>query len=60
MKPSAGLSRVETDQLTPLQLLRLVMNLWCKLNLKERATTNEMKLELEQKQEEEGAAELLP
>ncbi len=59
MTPSAGLSRAETDQFTPLQLslqpFRLVMNLWCKLDLKERATTNEIK----QKQGGEGAEKLL-
>ncbi len=35
---SASLSRAETDQLTPLQLslqmFHLVINLWCKLDLK--------------------------
>ncbi len=37
------------DQFTPLQLslqtFNLLMNVWCKLALKERATTNEIKLE---------------
>ncbi len=54
MTPSAGLSRSETDQFTPLQLslkpFCLVVNLWCKLDLKERTTANEIKLEPEQKQ----------
>ncbi len=40
--PSAGLSRAETDQFTPLQLslqpFCLIMNRWSKLYLKERAT----------------------
>ncbi len=58
---SAGLSRAETDQFIPLQLslqpFRLIVNLWYKLALKERATTNEIKCELEKK---EGATELLP
>ncbi len=47
---SAGLSRVETDQFTPLQLslqpFDLIENLWCKLDFKERETTNEIKCEL--------------
>ncbi len=50
------------DHFTPLQLsLQLfcrLVNLWCKLALKERATINEIKCELEQKQGGEGAAEL--
>ncbi len=40
-------SRAQTAQFTPLQL---VVNLCCKLALKERVTTNEMRCELEQKQ----------
>ncbi len=59
---SAGLSRAETDRVTPLQLFlhpsRLVENLWRKLVLKEGATTYE-KNEPEQKQGGEGAVELL-
>ncbi len=43
--PSAGLSRA--DQFTTLQLslqpFCLVVNLWCKLDLKERVTTKEIK-----------------
>ncbi len=61
--PSAGLSRAETDQFTLLQLslepFHLVVNLWCKLDLKGRVTANNMKCEPEQKQGETGAAELL-
>ncbi len=57
------LSLAETDQFTPLQLFLppfgLVVNLWCKIDLKERATTNVMKYEPEQKQGGEGAAGLL-
>ncbi len=52
------------DQFTPLQLslqpFGLTVNLWCKLDLKERETTNKIKRELEQKQGGEGAAEVLP
>ncbi len=36
-----------------------VMNLWCKPELKQRATTNEIKRALEQKQVGEGAVKLL-
>ncbi len=61
--PSASLRRAETEQFTPLQLsLQLflfIVNLRCKLALNERATTNEIRRELEQKQGGEGAAELL-
>ncbi len=60
---SASLSQAETDQFTPLQLslqpFCLIVNLWCKLALKERVTTNEIKHEPEQKQGS-GAAELHP
>ncbi len=53
------LSGAETDHFTlpqlSLQLFRLVMNLWCKLALKERGTTNEIKHKPGQKQEGEGA-----
>ncbi len=52
------------DQFTPLQLslqpFRLLMNLWCKVALKERWSTNEIKCELEQKRGGEDAVELLP
>ncbi len=48
--PSAGLSRAEMDQFTSSQF---------KLDLKERATTNEIKRE-QREQRGEGAAELLP
>ncbi len=48
------------DQSTALQLslqpFRLILNLWYKLALKERVTTNEVKHEPEQKQGGEGAA----
>ncbi len=58
--PLAGLSQTETDQFTPLQFplqpFRLIVNLWCKLDFKERATTNELTHEQEQKQQGEGAA----
>ncbi len=61
---SYGLSRAETDQFTPLQLFlqpfHHVVNLSFNLDLKEKATTNEIKGELDQKQGGEGAAELLP
>ncbi len=49
------------DQFTPLQLsLQLfcpIVNLWHKLDLKERATINEIKWEPEQKQRGEGGVE---
>ncbi len=35
-------------------------DLWCKLDLKERATTNEIKHKAEEKQGRDGAPELLP
>ncbi len=61
---SAGLSQAETEQFTPLQLFlqlfRPIVNLWCKLDLKERATTNERKRKPVQKQGGKGATELLP
>ncbi len=61
--PSAGLSRAKTDQVIPLQIslwpFCLVENLWCKLDVKERVTTNKIKCKVEQKQGLEGAAELL-
>ncbi len=61
VSPPAGSSRAEADQLQlPLQLFRLVVNLWHRLDLKERASTHEMNCEPEQKQGGEGAAELLP
>ncbi len=62
---SAGdtVSQLETDQFTPLQLslqpFRLIVNLWCKLDLKERGAINEIKRKLEQEQGGEGAAEVL-
>ncbi len=60
----ADLSQAEADQFAPLQLslqlFRLVVNLWLELDLTERTTTNEIKLEPEQKQGGEGTAELLP
>ncbi len=43
-----------------LQPFHLIMNLWCKLVLKERTTTNEIKHGLEQRQGGEGGEELLP
>ncbi len=53
------LAWVETEQFTPLQLslqpFCLVMNLWYKLDLKERASTSEIKHKLEQKQGGDGA-----
>ncbi len=56
--PSAGLRRAEAVQVTPrqlsLQLFHLVVNLWSKLTLKERAT-DKVKHEPEQKQGGEGA-----
>ncbi len=56
-----GLSRAQTDQFTPQQLslqpFGLVVNLRCKLDLKKRATTNEIKRESEQKQGGEAAEE---
>ncbi len=42
------------------QPFHLIVNLWCRLALKERATTTKIKREPEQKQGGEGAAELLP
>ncbi len=64
MTPTAGLSRTQTDQFTPLQLslkpFGLVVNLRCKLDFKERVMTYKIKGEPEQKQGEEGATKLLP
>ncbi len=44
----------EMDQFTPLQLslqpFRLIVSVWCKLALKGRAATNEIKCEPERKQ----------
>ncbi len=51
------------NQFTPLQLLpplfHLAVNLWCKLDLKEGATTNKIKCRPKLKQGGKGAAELL-
>ncbi len=59
---SAGLSRAEMDQFTPLQLsvqpFNLVVNLWCKLASEERATKNEINAS-HSKQGGEGAVKLL-
>ncbi len=63
--PPANLSWTEMDQFTPLQLslqlFRLILNLKCKLDLKESSPTKliEMKMEQKQEEEEEGPTEVL-